>query len=78
MWQVAGGHGKIDQKKAVEEMKRYAFAGLGVFDLADIYGPAEEIYGKFLREYLGANLVLGFTKFVPRYGKALFLSSAYS
>jgi cytochrome oxidase assembly protein ShyY1 len=36
MWQVAGGHGKIDQKKAVEEMKRYAFAGLGVFDLADI------------------------------------------
>ncbi|CAK9197058.1 unnamed protein product [Sphagnum jensenii] len=70
MWQVAGGHGKIDQKKAVEEMKRYAFAGLGVFDLADIYGPAEEIYGKFLREYLGANLVLGFTKFVPRYGSS--------
>ncbi len=35
---MAGGwrHGKIDQKKAVEEMKRYAFAGLGVFDLADI------------------------------------------
>jgi hypothetical protein len=35
---VAGGwrHGKIDQKKAVDEMKLYAFAGLGVFDLADI------------------------------------------
>jgi hypothetical protein len=41
-------------------------------------GPAEEIYGKFLREYLGANLVLGYTKFVPHYGKARFLSSAYS
>jgi hypothetical protein len=44
----------------------------------DVDGPAEEIYGKFLKEYLGANLVLGFTKFVPRYGNALFLSSAYS
>lgn len=33
---MAGGHGKIDPKKAVEEMKLYAFAGLGVFDLADI------------------------------------------
>jgi len=41
-------------------------------------GPGEEIYGKFLREYLGAHLVLGFTKFVPHYVKALFLSSAYS
>jgi hypothetical protein len=38
MWQVAGGRGKIDQKKAAEEMKRYAFAGLGVFDTADISG----------------------------------------
>jgi hypothetical protein len=33
MWQVAGGRGKIDQKKAAKEMKRYAFAGLGVFGL---------------------------------------------
>jgi hypothetical protein len=36
MWQVAGGRGKNEQKKAAEEMKRYAFAGLGVFDMADI------------------------------------------
>lgn len=36
MWQVAGGHGKINPKKAVEDMKLYAFAGLGVFDMADI------------------------------------------
>ncbi len=33
---MAGGGGKIDDKKAAEEMKRYAFAGLGVFDMADI------------------------------------------
>jgi hypothetical protein len=36
MWQVAGGHGTIDVKRAVNEMKLYAFAGLGVFDMADI------------------------------------------
>ncbi len=41
-------------------------------------GCAEKIYGRFLREYLGANLCPRFTKFVPRYNKALFLSSAYS
>jgi len=35
MWQVSGRHGAIDIKKAVNEMKLYAFAGLGVFDMAD-------------------------------------------
>lgn len=35
----------------------------------DADGPAEEIYGKLLREYLGPRPVRGFTKFVPRYGK---------
>jgi len=74
MRQVAGGRGKIDQKKAAEEMKRYAFAGLGVFDMGDIYGPAEEIYCKFLKKYLGANLVLGFMKFVARYESFYVLS----
>lgn len=70
MWQVAGGHGTIDVKKAVNEMKLYAFAGLGVFDMADIYGPAEEIYGMFYKEYWGSKPVRGFTKFVPRYGNS--------
>ena len=35
MWQVAGRHGNIDVKKAVNDMKLYAHAGLGVFDMAD-------------------------------------------
>jgi hypothetical protein len=35
----------------------------------DADGPAEEIYGKLLREYLGPRPVRGFTKYVPRYGK---------
>jgi aryl-alcohol dehydrogenase-like predicted oxidoreductase len=51
-----------------EQMNLYAFAGLGVFDMADIYGPAEEIYGMFCQQYCGSKPVRGFTKFVPRYG----------
>eukprot|EP00249_Psilotum_nudum_P014661 c24944_g1_i1 orf=84-1097(+) len=68
MWQVAGGHGKVNMPKAVEEMKRYANAGFLAFDMADIYGPAEEIYGRFLKDYEHSKLIYGITKFVPRPG----------
>lgn len=32
---------------AVEDMQAYVDAGLTTFDMADIYGPAEEIFGQF-------------------------------
>ncbi|KAG0627914.1 hypothetical protein M758_2G237500 [Ceratodon purpureus] len=70
MWQVAGRHGDIDMKKAVTDMNFYAFAGLGAFDMADTYGPAEELYGMFRQQYWGHKPVLGLTKFVPRYGNS--------
>ena len=47
MWQVAGGHGYIDGDAAVEEMVRYHDAGFTTWDLADIYGPAEDFIGDF-------------------------------
>lgn len=50
MWQVSGAHGPIEEGKAVNEMFSYFDAGLTTFDMADIYGPAEEIFGSFLRE----------------------------
>lgn len=31
----------------VEAMQAYVDAGLTTFDMADIYGPAEEIFGQF-------------------------------
>lgn len=31
----------------VEAMQAYVDAGLTTFDMADIYGPAEELYGLF-------------------------------
>jgi aryl-alcohol dehydrogenase-like predicted oxidoreductase len=47
MWQVAGGHGPIDPKVAVEEMVKYHNRGFTTWDLADIYGPAEDFIGAF-------------------------------
>uniref|UniRef100_A0A1J3DVW7 Putative oxidoreductase, chloroplastic n=2 Tax=Noccaea caerulescens TaxID=107243 RepID=A0A1J3DVW7_NOCCA len=80
MWQTSGGWGKIDQNDAVEAMLRYADAGLSTFDMADIYGPAEDLYGIFINrvrrerppEYL--EKIKGLTKWVPRPGK---MTSSY-
>lgn len=71
MWQTSGGWGKIDRNDAVEAMLRYADAGLSTFDMADHYGPAEDLYGIFINrvrrerppEYL--EKVKGLTKWVP-------------
>lgn len=74
MWQVAGGHGDIDPESAISEMFSYHDAGLTTWDMADIYGPAEEYFGKFrqrLEKQRGMDetkKVQGFTKFVPNPG----------
>ena len=47
MWQVAGGHGYIDHELAIADMIEYHNAGFSSWDLADIYGPAEEFIGEF-------------------------------
>ncbi|KAL8501195.1 hypothetical protein ACS0TY_020664 [Phlomoides rotata] len=71
MWQTSGGWGRIDREDAVDAMLRYADAGLSTFDMADHYGPAEDLYGIFINrvrrerppEYL--ENVRGLTKWVP-------------
>ncbi|XP_059627429.1 flagellar radial spoke protein 5 isoform X2 [Cornus florida] len=71
MWQTSGGWGRIDQDNAVDAMLRYADSGLTTFDMADIYGPAEDLYGIFInrvrRERSPELLenVRGLTKWVP-------------
>jgi aryl-alcohol dehydrogenase-like predicted oxidoreductase len=71
MWQVAGGHGYIDPRKAVSEMVKYHEAGFTSWDLADIYGPAEDFIGDFRRSLPKDELprVQAFTKFVPEPGR---------
>ncbi|KAK7261233.1 hypothetical protein RIF29_27538 [Crotalaria pallida] len=71
MWQTSGGWGTIDRNNAVDAMLKYADAGLTTFDMADIYGPAEDLYGIFINrvrrerppEFL--EKVRGLTKWVP-------------
>jgi len=66
MWQVAGGHGQIDVESAVSDMIKYQDSGFITWHLADIYGPAELLIGKF-RERIGNNFQ-ALTKFVPNPG----------
>jgi aryl-alcohol dehydrogenase-like predicted oxidoreductase len=73
MWQVAGGHGYIDHKLAIEDMIRYHDAGFTSWDLADIYGPAEEFIGDFRHKALRGkeeelNKIQALTKWVPQPG----------
>lgn len=67
MWQVAGAHGRINPQEAVEEMRRYHGAGFTTWDLADIYGPAEDFIGDFRRKLPEQELqkIQALTKWVP-------------
>ncbi|MGA7006587.1 MAG: aldo/keto reductase [Nitrososphaeraceae archaeon] len=75
MWQVAGGHGYIDHELAIADMLRYHDAGFTTWDLADIYGPAEDFIGQFRRRLLKLKgkeeleRVQSLTKWVPQTGK---------
>ena len=72
MWQVAGGHGDINRQMAIQDMLRYHEQGFTTWDLADIYGPADNFIGEFRRHLLKLkgkdelDKVKAFTKWVPR------------
>ena len=70
MWQVGGGHGIINSDAAISEMTKYHEDGFTTWDMADIYGPAEEFFGKFQKKLSTKNSTtpVGFTKFVPNPG----------
>src|SRR5947208_14937627 len=71
MWQVSGTHGRIDPEAALSAMFEYHDAGFTTWDLADHYGPAEDLVGRF-RERFAAQRgseklreIQAFTKWVP-------------
>ena len=74
MWQVSGGHGHIDPTAAVKDMFPYVDEGFTTWDLADHYGPAEDLIGEFRRQLIASRgpeaweSVQAFTKWVPRPG----------
>lgn len=73
-WQLAGGHGAIDQRESIEDMIAFADAGVTTFDCADIYTGVEALIGAFRAEYenqRGAEALSRIrvhTKFVPDLG----------
>lgn len=75
MWQVAGGHGYVDHELAIADMLRYHDAGFTTWDLADIYGPAEDFIGEFRRKLLTLkgkeelDRIQSLTKWVPQPGR---------
>ncbi len=74
LWQVSGGHGRIDPAAAVTEMIAYHDAGFTTWDLADHYGPAEDFIGEFRRRLAARSgpqalaAIQAFTKWVPSPG----------
>lgn len=69
LWQVSGGHGRIDAGDAVRHMAALHRAGFTSFDMADHYGPAEEFTGALIREVGDERLVQACTKWCPEPGK---------
>lgn len=72
MWQVSGAHGRIDPNRALQSMFEYLDAGYITWDLADHYGPAEDLIGEFRRQLVASrgkealSNFQAFTKWVPR------------
>mmetsp|Transcript_13859 Transcript_13859/g.34859 ORF Transcript_13859/g.34859 Transcript_13859/m.34859 type:complete len:408 (+) Transcript_13859:190-1413(+) len=69
-WQLSGGHrgdkgsDRTQGKSAVEDFDAFVSAGVTTFDTADIYGPSEELIGKYLDQRPeGAEGLQVFTKF---------------
>jgi aryl-alcohol dehydrogenase-like predicted oxidoreductase len=75
MWQVSGAHGHIDPVRALDQMFSYHDSGFTTWDLADHYGPAEDLIGELRRQFVarhGAERlseIQAFTKWVPRPGR---------
>ena len=70
-WQLAGGHGFIDENQAIQDMLTFVENGFTTFDCADIYTGVEQLIGKFIKKYNqefnsgGLPPIQVHTKYVP-------------
>ena len=64
-WQLAGGHGHVDPVAALEDMDRFADAGVTTFDCADIYTGVESLIGSWLKQRSRWAEIQVHTKYVP-------------
>ena len=68
LWQVADMERSgqaLPLERAAQDLADYARAGLDAFDMADHYGSAELITGRFLRDWRGQRPAHAFTKWCP-------------
>ncbi|KAI1108416.1 NADP-dependent oxidoreductase domain-containing protein [Nemania sp. NC0429] len=65
LWQLAGGHDEttIDIDAAARTMERLIDSGFNCFDMADHYGDAERVVGRF--HATSSRSLLAFTKWCP-------------
>lgn len=63
-WQLAGGHGAVDEAQASADMSAFVERGVTTFDCADIYTGVEELIGRFRSTNAGAHVQVH-TKYVP-------------
>ena len=52
-WQLAGGHGLVEDAAALDDMDRFVEAGVTTFDCADIYTGVETLIGRWLARRKG-------------------------
>lgn len=67
-WQLAGGHGAVDEAAAMDDMDRFVDAGVTTFDCADIYTGVEALIGRWLGRRRASGRPAGVqvhTKYVP-------------
>ena len=68
LWQVADMERSgqpLPLERAAQDLADYARAGLDAFDMADHYGSAELITGRFLKDWRGQRPAHAFTKWCP-------------
>jgi aryl-alcohol dehydrogenase-like predicted oxidoreductase len=66
-WQLAGGHGPVEEVAALDDMDRFVEAGVTTLDCADIYAGVETLIGRWLmrrKGRTGADVQVH-TKYVP-------------
>jgi aryl-alcohol dehydrogenase-like predicted oxidoreductase len=82
-WQLAGGHGPVEEERAIADMAAFVDAGITTFDCADIYTGVEEMIGRFrarMAAERGAEALSGLkvhTKFVPDWDALAHVDRAY-
>ena len=54
-WQLAGGHGPVEDAAALDDMDRFVEAGVTTFDCADIYTGVETLIGRWLERRSGTD-----------------------